>query len=154
MNDTREQSTHQRVLRVGHFVLSSGTRSFQSIGARMLIPKFYLFKGLWACPKGGPSSRSTGNLANCCHETGEYRAMWNVPCTPRYRTAQNEQVVANQGGGTVTWKNERRDSERKKGADELCQLPTSLPAFTDQFREGKVYIHLKLNLAKQEASPN
>ena len=45
----------------------------------------------------------------------------------------------------------------KKGVHELGQLPISLAAFTDQFREGKVYLHLKLNLAKtykQEASPN
>ena len=60
-------------------------------------------------------------------------------------------------GGTAPWKNERRDSGRKKGAHELGQLPTSLAAFTDQFREGKAYLHLKLNLAKtykQESSPN
>ena len=43
------------------------------------------------------------------------------------------------------------------GTHELCQLPTSLAAFTDQLREGKGYLHLKLNLGtsyKQEASPN
>ena len=47
--------------------------------------------------------------------------------------------------------------EQKKGAHELGQLTTSLVALTDQFREGKAYLHLKLNLAKsyrQEASPN
>ena len=35
------------------------------------------------------------------------------------------------------------------------ELPTSLAAFTDQFREGKAYLHVKLNLDnsyKQEAS--
>ena len=47
--------------------------------------------------------------------------------------------------------------EERKRAHELCQLPTSLAAFTDQFKEGKAYLHLKLNLAKsykQKASPN
>ena len=37
------------------------------------------------------------------------------------------------------------------------QLPISLTAFTDQFREEKVYLHLILNLAEsynQKASPN
>ena len=51
----------------------------------------------------------------------------------------------------------KRDSGRKKGAHELGQLPTSLAAFMDQFREEKAYRHLKLNLAKsyyQEAFPN
>ena len=52
------------------------------------------------------------------------------------------------GGGTIRWKNERRDSGRKKGAHELGQLPTSLAAFMDQFREGKAYLYLKFNLAK------
>ena len=45
----------------------------------------------------------------------------------------------------------------KKEGNEFCQLPTSLAAFTNQFREGKAYLHLKLNLAKahkQEVSPN
>ena len=46
----------------------------------------YLFKKLWDRPKGGPSSRSTGNIVHCCHETGEYRTMRNVPSTPHYRT--------------------------------------------------------------------
>ena len=42
-------------------------------------------------------------------------------------------------------------------AHELCQLPASLAVLTDQYREGKAYLHLKLNLAKsynQEVSPN
>ena len=57
---------------------------------------FCLFKGLLDRPKGSLSSRSTGNLAHCCHKTGEeYSEMRNVPCTLHYRTAQNEQVVAN-----------------------------------------------------------
>ena len=56
---------------------------------------FYLLKDLWDRPKGGPSSRSTGKLAHCCHETEEYRSMWSGPCTPHYRIAQNEKVVAN-----------------------------------------------------------
>ena len=46
---------------------------------------------------------------------------------------------------------------RTKGGHEPCQLPTSLAAFTDQIREGKTYLHLKLNLAKsykQDSSPN
>ena len=46
---------------------------------------------------------------------------------------------------------------KKRGAHELCQLPTSLAAFANQFRERKAYLHLKLNLAKlykQKASPN
>ena len=37
------------------------------------------------------------------------------------------------------------------------QLPTSLAAFTDKFREGKAQLHLTLNLGKshmQEAVPN
>ena len=84
--------------------------------------------------------------------------MRNGPCTRHYRTTQNEQVVADyRGGGIVPWKYERRDSGRKKVARELCQLHTSSAAFTDQFREGKPYLHLKLNLAKsykQEDSPN
>ena len=49
----------------------------------------YLFKGLWDRANDSPSSRRTGNLAHCCHETGEYSAMGNGPCTPHYRTAQN-----------------------------------------------------------------
>ena len=45
----------------------------------------------------------------------------------------------------------------KKGSHELGQLPTSLAAFTDEFRKVKKYLHLKWNLAKsyeQEASSN
>ena len=45
----------------------------------------------------------------------------------------------------------------KRGPHELCQLPTSLAGFTDQFRERKAYLHLKVILAKsykEEASPN
>ena len=117
---------------------------------------YYLFKGLWDRPKGGPSSCSAGNLAHCCHETGEYRLMRNGSCTPHYRTAQTEQVVANRKAALYLSKNEK-DCGRKKRAHELCQLPTSLAAFMDQFREGKTYLHFKLNLAKsykQEASPN
>ena len=53
----------------------------------------YLFKELWDRPKG--ASRSTSNLAHCCHETGEYRAMRSGPCAPHYRTAQNEKVSTN-----------------------------------------------------------
>ena len=51
----------------------------------------------------------------------------------------------------------KEETVREKGAHELGQLPISLSAFTDQFREGKAYIHLKLIPAKsykQEASPN
>ena len=33
---------------------------------------FNLFKGLRDRPKDGPSSRSPGNFALCCHETGQY----------------------------------------------------------------------------------
>ena len=58
-------------------------------------PLLKLLKKLWDRPKGSPSSRSTGNLSHCCHETREYRAMRNGLCTPHCRTAQNEQVVAN-----------------------------------------------------------
>ena len=57
----------------------------------------------------------------------------------------------------VPWKHEKRDNEREKRAHELCQLLTSLTAFTDQFREEPAYLHLKLNLAKlykQEAFPS
>ena len=54
----------------------------------------FLFKGLWGRPKGGLSSRSTGILAHCCHETGEYRAMRNGPCTP-IPDRLKKQVVAN-----------------------------------------------------------
>ena len=78
---------------------------------------------------------------------------WRVPRNaeqslyPHYRTAQNEQVVANWGGDTVPWKNERRNSGRKEEVHELVdQLPTSLAAFMDQFREGKAYLDLKLNI--------
>ena len=52
----------------------------------------------------------------------------------------------------------KRDSGRKKKrARELGQLPTSLAAFTEQFKDGKAYLHLELNLTKsykQEASLN
>ena len=49
-----------------------------------------------------------------------------------------------------------RDSGRKKKeVHEFCQLPTSLAAFTDQFREGSLQLKLNLaNLCKQEAFPN
>ena len=46
----------------------------------------------------------------------EFRAMRNGPCTHHYRTAQNEKVVANYGGGIVPWKNRQRE---KKGGHEL-----------------------------------
>ena len=45
----------------------------------------------------------------------------------------------------------------KGGPYEFCKLPTSLAAFTDQFREGKAYLHLQFNPPKsykQEAFPN
>ena len=53
-------------------------------------PQNYLFEELWTV-----SNCSTGNLAHCCRENGEYRAMQNGLCTAHYQTAQNEQVVAN-----------------------------------------------------------
>ena len=59
--------------------------------------------------------------------------------------------------GAAQYLGKIEDSGIKKGAHEICQLPTSLPAFTDQFRGGKAYLHLKYNLAKfykQKASPN
>ena len=61
------------------------------------------------------------------------------------------------GGGAAQYLGKMKDNARKKGAHELCQLPTSLAAFTEQFREEKAFLHLKLNIAKpytQEASPN
>ena len=40
----------------------------------------YLFKELWDRLKGGSSSRSMRNLAQCCHKTGKYRALRNGSC--------------------------------------------------------------------------
>ena len=42
----------------------------------------------------------------------------------------------------------KEETVGEKKAHELGQLPTSLAAFTDQFRKEKAYLHLKLNLAK------
>ena len=120
-----------------------------------IVHKIFLLylKGWETALKVAPPAAARETLphvATKLESTAQCR-MFPVPPPPHYRTAaQNEQVVANEGGGID-------ETVRKKGAHELCQLPTSLAAFTDQFREGKAYIHLKLNLAKsykQEATSN
>ena len=61
-------------------------------------------------------------------------------------------------GGTVPWKKMKEETVgEKKGPHELWQLPTSLAAFMDQFKESEGLPRLKLNLAKlykSAASPN
>ena len=64
------------------------------------------------------------------------------------RTAQNEQVVAIQGGDTVPLKNER-DSERKKKQGLRTLSTAYLIGCTHGPAQGRnAYLHLKLNLAK------
>ena len=113
-------------------------------------PFIYLFKELWDSPKGGSSSRSTGHLALCCRETGEYHAMRNCSCTPITGPPKLSSSWQFRGGGRykILGKWNKRQREKKKRAHEHAQLPTSLAAFTNQFREGKVYLHLKCNLTK------
>ena len=51
----------------------------------------------------------------------------------------------------------KEETVGEKKDHELGQLPTSLAGLTNQFREGKAYLHLKFNLAnlyKQKAFPN
>ena len=74
-----------------------------------------------------------------------------------YPTAQNEQVVAIREAAQDLGKIKEETGEEKMRAHDLCLLPTSLAALTDQFREGKPHLHLKFNLTKsykQDASPN
>ena len=73
-----------------------------------------------------------------------------VPVPPITGPSKISKSLLIRGTAQHLEKNERRDSVRKKrGPNELSQLPTLLTALTDQFREGKAYLHLKLNPAKQ-----
>ena len=96
----------------------------------------YLFKELWDRPKGGPSSRSTGNLAYCCHETGESARCGTVPVPPITEAPKLSKSWLIRGAAQYLGKMKEGTVGEKKGAHELNQLPTSLIAFRDQLREG------------------
>ena len=50
------------------------------------------------------------------------------------------------GAAQYIRKMEENTVGKKNRVHELCHLPSSLAAFMDQFGEGKVYLHLKINL--------
>ena len=72
--------------------------------------------------------------------------MRNGPCTPHYRTAENEQVVANQGGGQhSTLKKLKTVGENKVPMNYVNYLPHWQSLRTSL---GKAQLHLKLYLAE------
>ena len=116
------------------------------------------FKSCGTALNEAPSAAARETLPIVAAKLESTAQWWTVPVPPITGPLKVSKTCLIKGAAQYILKNERRDSEKKnKRGHELCQLPTSLAAFTDQFREGKAYLHLKLNLAKshkQEASPN
>ena len=91
---------------------------------------FYLFKGLWDSPKGGPppAARETVHIVATKLESTAQCVTVLVPTITGPPKMSKSSVIRERHS---TLKNKRRDSGRKKGAYKLRKLPTSLAAFMD-----------------------
>ena len=86
----------------------------------------------------------------------EYRPMRNGPCTPITRPPKMSKSWLIRGAAQYLGKLKETVGE-KRGPMNSVNYLTSLAALKNQFREEKVYLHLKLYLAKsykQEYSSN
>ena len=110
----------------------------------------------WDSPEGGPPAAAQETLPIVAAKLESTAQYGTVPVPPITGLPRKSILWLIKGAVQYLGKI-KEETVEKKEAHELCQLHTPLASFTDQLREGKAYLHLKLNLArsyKQKASPN